>query len=110
MHRCIILLPTSYNDGKAVPASVINGILREIDELFDGHTIAGPAKGTYRMANGSIATDPSIQVWVAVNPSQIDELRRMAKQFARRLKQETIYFEVMNSEVEFIGPEDDFIG
>jgi hypothetical protein len=103
--KCIILLPTYYNDGKGVPVEVLTRIRREVDQVFDGHTIAGTVEGTYRMADGSIATDESWEVWVAVDPDKIDVLRKLTSRFARILKQETIYFEVTNSEVEFIGPE-----
>ena len=84
---------------------MISQILREIDEEFDGHHVAGTGHGTYRMANGSMATDTTLDVWVAVDPDKINVLRKMASRFARTLKQETIYFELMKSEVEFIGPE-----
>jgi len=110
MKKCIILLPTHYNDGSAVPENIINQIKREIDEEFDGHHIAGIGHGTYRMANGNMATDTTLDVWVAVDPDNIDVLRKMASRFARMLKQETIYFEVMDSEVEFIGPEQESEG
>jgi hypothetical protein len=103
--KCIILLPTYYNDGNGVPTAVLTGILREIDEVFDGHTIAGTVEGTYKMADGSMATDKSWEIWVAVDPDKIDLLRKLTSRFARILKQETIYFEMTNSEVEFIGPE-----
>lgn len=105
--KCIILLPTYYNDGKGVPTEVLTHIKREIDEVFDGHTIAGTVEGTYRMADGTIATDRSWEIWVAVEPDKIDVLRKLTSRFARMLKQETIYFEVTNSEVEFIGPENE---
>ncbi len=39
LRKCILLLPTSYNDGSEVPASVISGILRSIDEAFDGQLL-----------------------------------------------------------------------
>jgi len=110
MKKCIILLPTQYNDGNEVATNVINGILREIDEEFDGHHIAGIGHGTYRMANGNMATDTTLDVWVATDPDKINVLRKMASRFARMLKQETIYFEVMDSEVEFIGPEQESKG
>ncbi|MHC4638942.1 MAG: hypothetical protein ACYTFW_22695 [Planctomycetota bacterium] len=80
-------------------------MMREIDEVFDGHTIAGTVEGIYRMADGNIATDQSLELWVAVEPDKIEVLRKLTRRFARILKQETIYFEVMNSEVEFIEPE-----
>jgi hypothetical protein len=103
--RCIILLPTYYNDGKGVPETIISGILREIDEVFDGHGVHGIVDGTYRMLDGSMVADKSLVVWVAVDPDKIGVLRNMTSRFARTLKQKAIYFEVMNSEVEFIGPE-----
>ncbi len=103
--KFIILLPTYYNDGNGVPTAVLTGIRREIDEVFDGHTIAGTVEGTYKMADGSMATDKSWEIWVAVDPDKIDLLRKLTSRFARILKQETIYFEMTNSEVEFIGPE-----
>ncbi len=105
MRKCIILLPLQYNDGSEVPISVINGIKREIDEEFDGHHVAGAGHGTYRMANGSTASDNTLEVWVAFDSDKIDVLRKMVSRFARILKQEKIYFEVMDSEVEFIGPD-----
>jgi hypothetical protein len=103
--KCIILLPTYYNNGNGVPIAVLSGILREIDEEFDGHTIAGTVEGTYKMADGSMATDKSWEIWVAVDTDKIELLKKLTSRFARILKQETIYFEITNSEVEFIGPE-----
>ncbi len=104
MRKCILLLPLRYNDGSEVPSHVISGILREIDEAFDGHTIAGKAEGTYRMADGSMVTDPSLMVWVAVDSNEIDVLRAMVGRMARTLKQEAMYFEVTDAAVELIRP------
>ena len=103
-NRCIILLPTSYNDGKAVPAKILSSILQKIDEKFDGHTVSESVDGTYRMADGTMKNDKLIPVWIAVDQDKIDLLRKMTGSFARTLKQESVYFEVMNSEVEFIEP------
>jgi len=105
MKRCIILVPTTYNDGQEVPAAEIAGILREIDEAFDGHYVAGQGEGTYKMKDGSVAKDSLLEVWIALDPEKLGILRNMVGRFARRLKQETVYFEVLNSEVEFIGPD-----
>ena len=105
MKKCIILLPLEYNHGTEVPSGVINSIKREIDEAFDGHTVGGKVKGTYRMADGHMQSDVSLEIWVVVDSEGLDILRKMASRFARMLKQETIYFEVTDSEVEFIGPD-----
>ncbi len=107
MKKYIILLPTCYNDGTEVPEDVINGIKREIDETFDGHAMGPPVEGTYRMADGSLADDVCLQVWVALDEKNEGILREMVKVFAGRLKQESIYFEATNSKVEFIKPDDE---
>jgi hypothetical protein len=104
LKKCILLLPTSYNDGSEVPASVISGILRSIDEAFDGHTIDGYCDGVYRMDDGSLASDHSLKVWIAVDPQRVDDVRKLAGSVARLLKQESIYFEVTDAEVEFVRP------
>ena len=104
LRKCILLLPTTYNDGAEVPPGVLGGILRRIDEAFDGHTVDGYCDGVYKMADGSMACDKSLKVWVAVDPTRVDELKRLACQFAGVLKQESLYFEVTEAEVEFVRP------
>lgn len=105
MRKCIILLPLKYNDETEVPTSVINNIKREIDEAFDGHTVGGTVEGTYRMADGDMKGDTSLEIWIVVDPEKLNVLRSMVSRFARTLKQESIYFEVTDSKVELIGPE-----
>jgi hypothetical protein len=100
------LIPTQYNDHTPIPESVISGIKRKIDEAFDGHRIAGVGDGAYRMADGTMQHEPTLEIWVAVAPDRIDELRELAGEFARTLKQETIWFEVTNSQVEFVEPDE----
>jgi hypothetical protein len=107
MNRCIILVPLNYNDGTPVPRKVLTQIRRELDEAFDGHTIGGTVEGTYRMANGSMAQDACLEVWVAIEPFQQELLRKMTAKYARMLKQESIWFEVTNSKVDFIRPDDE---
>jgi hypothetical protein len=106
-NKCVILVPTQYNDGTPVAESVLAGIKREIDEAFDGHHVAGLGEGAYRMADGSMAYDPTLEIWVAVEPDRIDEVKELARKLARTLKQESIWFEVTNSQVEFVEPSED---
>lgn len=106
-NKCVILVPTKYNDGTPVPENVIVSIKRKIDEAFDGHHIAGVGEGSYRMADGSMAYDPSLEIWVAVDPDRIDEVKGLVRKLARTLKQESIWFEVTNSKVEFVEPNED---
>jgi hypothetical protein len=104
LKKCILLLPTSYNDETEVPPDVFAGILRSIDEAFDGHTVDGLCNGGYKMDNGTLAHDESLKVWVVVDPGREEELKKLAAQFAGILRQESLYFEVTEAEVEFVRP------
>ncbi len=86
-----------------MPPEILSGILKEIDREFDGHSVEGYVDGTYRMADGSMAQDKSLKVWVAVTPDQVENLRLLARRFAARLKQESLWFETTDAEVEFSG-------
>ncbi len=61
LKKCVLLLPTTYNDGSNVAAGVLSSILRSIDETFDGHTVDGYCDGVYRMDDGSLASDHSLK-------------------------------------------------
>jgi len=104
LRKCILLLPTTHNDGSEVRPDVMNRILRSIDEVFDGHTLDGICRGSYKMDDGTMSHDTSIKVWVAINPERVEELKKMAARFARLLKQESLYFEITDAEVEFVRP------
>ena len=105
MNKCIILLPLFYNDGGQVPPAVMDGILDEIYQEFGGYTVAGEARGAYRMNSGAKARDVSLIVWVAVDAGRVEELKKLTAGFANVLRQERIYFEVVDSDVELIGPD-----
>jgi len=104
LRKCIILLPIAYNDGTEVPPAVLTGVLKEIDEAFDGHHIAGVGDGSYRMKDGTMVSDKTLDVWVVVDAKRMDELKKLAAKFAALLKQESVYFEVTAAKVEFIPP------
>ena len=102
--KCLILLPTTFNDGTDVPPEVLISIMKDIDREFDGHTVDGYVDGAYKMADGTMAHDKSLKVWVIVRPNQVDDLKILARRFAGRLKQETLYFETIDVEMEFLTP------
>ena len=104
LKKCILLLPVAYNDGTNVSPDVLAGILKSIDVAFDGHTVDGICDGVYKMDDGSMANDKSLKVWVAVDPKRVDELRKLVARFAGVLRQESLYFEVTEAEVEFVRP------
>jgi hypothetical protein len=56
------------------------------------------------MKSGHKQVDWSIEVWVAVEEQDENELKEMVAGFAELLGQESIYLEKVNSTVEFIPP------
>ncbi|NLY00793.1 MAG: hypothetical protein GXY83_32255 [Rhodopirellula sp.] len=82
----------------------MTAILKDIDREFDGHTVDGVCDGVYKMDDGAMASDRSLKVWVVVDPARVDELRSLAGKFARVLRQESLYFEITEAEVEFVRP------
>ena len=77
--KCLILLPTKFNDGKDVPPSVFSNVLRSIDETLDFYSVGGICDGVYKMDDGSKARDRSVMVWAVVAPEQVDELGRLPR-------------------------------
>ena len=102
--KCVLLIPLRYNDGSAVSPDVLAGIQERLFTLYGGYTVAGRVNGAARMADGSRAEDESLEIWVAVPRQRVDELRREVGGFCLELCQESMYFEVTDGAVEFIGP------
>ena len=104
MKKCVLLIPLRYNDGSEVSPDVITRILNGFYELFGGYSVAGTVKGAYRMKDGSRANDDSLEIWVVVDPNRIEDVRRRASEICKELLQESIYLEVLESDVEFVEP------
>lgn len=102
--RYVLLLPLTYNDKSKVPKKVRQQIFDDLFRLAGGHHIAGVGEGAYRMKSGKKKVDRSLEVWVAIEESDEEALKAMVAEFAAILGQESIYFEKVNSEIEFIPP------
>jgi hypothetical protein len=61
------------------------------------------------MEDGTLVKDKSIMVWFILpdEDREIDRVRKLAARFAKMLRQETLYLEVMDVDAEFVQPEDD---
>jgi hypothetical protein len=107
--KAVILLPTAYNDGTKVPPEVMSRIFRELQVKFAGYSQGGLVRGTYTMEDGTLVNDKSIMVWFILpdEEQEIEHVRRLAAKFARWLRQETLYLEVMDVDAEFVHPDDD---
>jgi hypothetical protein len=105
LKKCLFLIPTSYNDGREIPAEVILGVIEELFIKFGGVSQSGVTDGLWKMKDGTRAKDRSLTLWIVIEEEKVSVLKNLIKKFARLLEQEAIYFEVMDPDVEFIGPE-----
>ena len=105
MKKCLFLIPTSYNDGREVPPKVMADIFEELYLNFGGYSITGIAEGTFRMNDGTKASDSSLQVWVIMEDGMVPVMRRLVKKFGKMLGQEKMLFEAMDWSGEFIEPD-----
>jgi hypothetical protein len=105
LKKCFFLLPTRYNDGREIPPPVMVGIFDELYLNFGAYSIGGIAEGTWRMEDGTKASDSSVQVWVIMDEEKVPLMKDLIKKFARILGQEKMLFEAMDWSGEFIGPD-----
>lgn len=105
MKKCLFLIPTSYNDGKEIPSDVMSEIFDELFAEFGSYSVAGTTEGAWRLEDGTKVKDKSLNVWIVMDDEKVAILKKFIKKLARILKQEAIYFEVMDWTGEFIGPE-----
>jgi len=103
--KYLMLLPLTYNDQSRVPKAVLEEILERIYVFSGGYTIAGAARGAYRMKSGQKQVDHSLQVWIVIDEAEEPELKRLVAEFCKLLDQESIYLERTAGEVDFIPPD-----
>lgn len=103
---CTFKLPLAYNDGQPVEEDRLSEFLDRIYVEFNGHTIEGKEKGTYRREdNGQKQVEVMLKVCVAVDgEAEIKRLRDMVAQIGGELDQETMYFEVLTGSVVELVP------
>jgi hypothetical protein len=99
--KVTVLIPLTFNDGSTVPQESLLSIFERLFLLCGGYTNAGTVGGVYGMAGGKKQVDECLQLWVVATRTEIDELRRLVRQFGQELGQESMYFEV-GGEVEFL--------
>lgn len=102
--KYLMLLPITYNDQGRVPKAVLDEILERIYVFSGGYTIAGAARGAYRMKSGQKQVDHSLQVWIVIDEADEPGLRSMVAEFCMLLDQESMYLERTAGEVDFIPP------
>jgi hypothetical protein len=104
MPRYVLLIPLNYNDKTRVPRKILNRIFDDIFALAGGYRLGSIGRGAYRMASGRKQIDVTQEDWVVVREKDEAALRKMVAGFAKLLDQESVYFERVESTVEFILP------
>ena len=101
MIKVTILLPQFGNDGKPFDAITLQGLKNDLRAITGGYTVEQCA-GVYTMHNGAIACDTLEKLWTITYLDSLPALRAYAEHVAQVLKQESIYFELEQTQVEFI--------
>jgi hypothetical protein len=102
--KFILLVPLRYNNGRKVPENLLTQIENDLFDLADGFTNAGRVRGAYRMKDGSRKSDETSCYWLIVAEDKVSELKSTVADICRLLKQEAMYLERVDAEVEFILP------
>jgi hypothetical protein len=107
MKKVTILLPTHYNDGSLVEEYKLENALNRIADIAGGYTLDGLVTGCWRdPETGNIKRETMQKVWVVTKKTG-DQilLSNLAKKFAAYFDQQCIYFEVQDTDVQFISRE-----
>ena len=103
MKKCLFLIPTTFNNGDEIPVEVIDSVFDELFRVFGAYSQDGITEGTWKLKDGTKVKDHSLKVWIVIEDDKVDLLKELIKKFARILKQEAIYFEVMDWSGEFLN-------
>ena len=92
MRKCLLLLPTAYNNGQPVEPAKLKNALGRIDNLIGGHTVDGTCEGVYRMEMGQWPMMFASKWWRFAK-NQPFPVCGNCDRFAVDFGQESIYFE-----------------
>ncbi len=90
-----------------VPGLVLATILVQLIELGGGYTMIENVRGGWLSQEGKgVQTDTSQLIWVIVPRAKVAALKALVRKIGFQLKQEAMYFETLEVEVEFIDCRD----
>ena len=104
LSKYLVLVPLAFNDGSPVPEEAILEFEEQLFVLGGGFTVAGTARGAYRMADGKKQIDHSLIFWIWVNDGQYENLRSIVSELGGKLGQEFMYLERTSASLDLVPP------
>jgi len=88
-----------------VPSKVMLDVWDELFVTFGPFSQDGVTEGLWEMKDGTRIKDHSLKIWIVIEEEKVPLLKELIKKIARLLEQEAIYFDMMDCDMELIGPE-----
>lgn len=96
MFKFTFLVPTTLNDGTAVPQSYLAGVAADLAMLCGGSSTDGSSvHGIWFGSGGQQFNDTNRRYSAAAERSQLNDLIALVERIGRDLKQEAMFFEVI---------------
>jgi hypothetical protein len=95
------LIPVRFNNGEAIPQSVVSALLETVGRYFGGYTLDGVSTGVWYDADGKRFADASQRLTVACYRSRLDDARGYVKRIGIATGQKCMPFFV-DGRAEFV--------
>lgn len=100
MLKTAFLLPLVDNEGVAFTTTEWNWLQDELVARFGGWSLEGTVEGAWRAEDGEVYRDRSFRYAVATG--NLEALRDLLREAKARFRQEAIYLEVSQTQVEIL--------
>lgn len=108
MMKWMTRIPTHDNDGNSLEGLVLQTLLHEVRNRFDGYSFDGPGWGAWTDDDGMVYEENSYVLTVLCERARYLDARNLVIEIGRGLGQKAMYFEVRDVDgVEIITIEED---
>lgn len=84
--KWVTRIPTHDNAGRKFPRRVLNGILEQVRNAFEGYSLDGPGLGAWTDENGQVYEEYSYVLTVLAERHRYSEARELVIDLGRELK------------------------
>ena len=102
MIKVRMMIPVADNEGNTIDQYVVKPLLREVLGLCGGYTVSPPNLQGAWLDGDKVYYDTMYALETCCKPEDLSELRHIASKFAYVCKQECIYFEWHEVNVDFV--------